>query len=177
MIILARHYYTEVNKNGLIQTIEDHNIKPIPNEIKKKFNDKISSFNLKCCHIYCSEYKRTQQTAKEIGYSYYTKQSFLNEIALPKIEGQPRKDYHLYKKYLESIELDEREFMSFFSNLDPDFDYIMFSHGLKIKYILKYFLKSSLSVFDLFNRISLRPLGMVILGNRFELLGIENIIE
>lgn len=172
MIVLSRHFYTEANKNNIIQTTKlDLDILKIPWELQKAYEIEINSLALNDPKIYTSELKRTKQTAEALGYTKYKSDELLNEFDLYEYDGMSHDDFakldfntYEFNQRLNTFKLIVDSVMH--KLLEEDRDIIIFTHGIFIRYVICSILKSNLTFADIFTKISVRPLAQIVIDKQ-----------
>jgi alpha-ribazole phosphatase len=146
-LICIRHIETNLNKEGLLQGSIDISIDKsyINQKIFFQNLDLINQFKPKC--VFTSNLIRTKETAEVYGFNNYISDKNLNEYNFGKYEGLKKdlfvKDnFDLWFFKFKNSEIGEGysslnlRIFNFLKSLDNDETYIIFSHGLILRFLV-----------------------------------------
>lgn len=146
-LICIRHIETNLNKEGLLQGSLDISID------RSFINEKIFSQNLKLIKnfqpksVFTSNLIRTKETAEAYGFENYISSESLNEYNFGKYEGLKKEmllqdNFDLWFFKFKNSDIGEGydslniRIFNFLKSLDNDETYLLFSHGLILRFLV-----------------------------------------
>lgn len=185
MILFIRHYYTKSTIERKIQTLTNQKILEIKLEDKIKFFENYNKFELVNPVIFTSKLKRTYQTAKTLGFFPYKKLKCFNELNLKFFDGLEYETFQnlsntvevcfegLVKNYKGEIRLEfNNRVNNFLNHLNEDRskNYIVFTHGIIMRWIYLHHYKEKMSLPGMLKDLSFKPLSIIaIRGNQLKI--------
>lgn len=180
MILFVRHAKTKLNKSNLIQTVVDEDIEELNETEKVSFNSLLEysaikhGIDLQELSVICSNYKRTQQTAKSLGWQSFEVDERINELNLLKFDKTNKDDLVNNDEFnddwnnfceIEGTE-NKADFINRISNfiesLDNNKNYLVFSHGLVIRGIVSLLVYNDINFNSILSKINVQNLDITV---------------
>jgi alpha-ribazole phosphatase/probable phosphoglycerate mutase len=182
MILFVRHAKTKLNKLNLIQTVVDEDIEDLNETEKASFKSLLeysainNGIDIQELSVICSNSKRTQQTAKSVGWQEFDVDERINELNLLKFDKTNKDDLVNNDEFTDDwdnfreIEGTENKadfinrISNFLDSLDDNKNYLVFSHGLVIRGIISLLVYNDINFNNILSKINVQNLDITVIN-------------
>ncbi len=167
MIVFVRHAPTLYTFENKIQTYYDELDAHVTIQEYHEFIKLLRLTKIVRPIIMSSPMRRVQSTIKQLDLEPGIIDPRLEEVIPCKHDGMHKDEFidriipMIDKSFSAKFVYEEIE--SFLNDIDWDQDYLVFTHGLRIKYFINYIFGKHMSFSQLFNNIIIKPLSLTVL--------------